>query len=125
MTEEQKKKCEEIYNLLIDSYLKVIPGCSFYYSNKYEWIKITMLLAEVFNKKITEEKAEEISNNIYSNIYRMTEISMRAVPVEPLVAPNTIFWEIVDYFGKGHWEIANYFDKHFDNDNNKENENNK
>lgn len=76
MTEEQKKKCEKIYNLYkLDSrnsglftnikesvkfiLMPIIPSS---YLVKYggRWIKITMLLAKVFNKNITKEEAEKL-----------------------------------------------------------------
>lgn len=61
MTEEQKKKCEEIYNLHIDFPLKIRP----IFLPKFGWVKIAMLLAEVFNKNISEEEAKEIFNNAW------------------------------------------------------------
>ena len=99
MTEEQKKKCEEIYNLYIDLSLKI--------RHEDRWVKIAMLLAEVFNKDITEEEAEKILNNIYNNIYEMSEIHILVAPIQLLVAPNTIFCEIVNYFDNDNKENKN------------------
>jgi|GEM_PF-5813093 len=53
MTEEQKKKCEEIYNLYNFDF-------RFLLIKKDEFIKITISLAKVFNRDITEEEAEKL-----------------------------------------------------------------
>lgn len=58
MTEEQYKKCIEIaYSF--KSECRYFP-----FLNKDDFIKITISLAKVFNKEITEEEAKEISKNI-------------------------------------------------------------
>ena len=88
MTEEQKKKCEEIYNLHIDLPLKIQPVL---YLHKDRWFKITILLAEVFNKNITEEEAEKI-------ISINKVISGSTNPIKNNIAT---FWAIVNYFDKG------------------------
>lgn len=65
-------------------------------------IEAVISLAKVFNKEITEEEAKEF-------LYNINDI----LGVSVIVSSLQIFWG-----------IANYFDKNFDNDNNKENENN-
>ena len=120
MTEEQKKKCEKIYNLYkLDSrnsglftnikesvkfiLMPIIPSS---YLVKYggRWIKITMLLAKVFNKNITKEEAEKIIDIFYKN------------QINPLYR-NRIIMNQSNYIYI-FWKIANYFDS-----NNKENNN--
>ena len=58
MTEEQKKKCKEIidFELFVKAYNKSSVGSII--------ITMTISLAKVFNKEITEEEAKEISKNI-------------------------------------------------------------
>ena len=84
MTEEKKKKIEEIYNLYSFDF-------RFLLIKKDEFIKITISLAKVFNKDITEEEAEKIIN-----INKV--ISGSANPIKNNIAT---FWAIVDYFDKG------------------------
>lgn len=61
MTEEQYKKCIEIaYSF--KSECRYFP-----FLNKDDFIKITISLAKVFNKEITEEEAKEIFNNARVN----------------------------------------------------------
>ena len=82
MTEEQKIKCEEIYN----SY----NLNSRYIVEKDEFIKITMLLAKVFNRDITEEEAEKIIS-INEAIYVGANVIDININIET-------FWNIVNYF---------------------------
>ena len=107
MTEEQYKKCKEI---IINSCYKEI-----YYVLE---IKITISLAKIFDKEITEKEAKEIFNKFYEDISSFQ--------------PNnyfSTFWRIANYFydGKTYGFIPNYLrDKNFkeikkDNENNKEN----
>ena len=102
MTEEQKKKCEEIYNLHIDLPLKIQPVL---YLHKDRWFKITILLAEVFNKNITEEEAGEIFDNIFNNIGKMNCVKAKAILL-PIVISLMSQSDYKDIF----WKIANYFD---------------
>ena len=84
MTEEQKKKIEEIYNSYNFDF-------RFLLIKKDEFIKITISLAKVFNKDITEEEAEKI-------ISINKVISGNTNPINNDIAT---FWAIVDYFDKG------------------------
>ena len=81
MTEEQKKKCEEIYN-----------SCNFDFRfllmKKDEFIKITISLAKVFNRDITEKEAEKIIN-INKVIFGSAN---------PINNDIDTFWNIVNYF---------------------------
>ena len=112
MTEEQKKKCEEIYNLHIDFPLKIRP----IFLPKFGWVKIAMLLAEVFNKNITEEEAGEIFNNIFNNIGKMNCVKAKAIllpiGINPISQSNykDTFWKIANYFDNGNKE-ANKINK--------------
>ena len=103
MTEEQKKKCEEIYKLyelnyrnsgIIKNIAKFIL-ISFgimpvFYLNRYGsgWIKIAMLLAKVFNKNITKKEAKEICNAAFIYTFR------------DALGFDGMFWEILNYFDK-------------------------
>ena len=84
MTEEQKKKIEEIYNLYNFDF-------RFLLIKKDEFIKITISLAKVFNRDITEEEAEKIIsiNKVISG------------SVNPIKNNIATFWAIVNYFDKG------------------------
>ena len=84
MTEEQKKKIEEIYNSYNFDF-------RFLLIKKDEFIKITISLAKVFNRDITEEEAEKIIsiNKVISG------------SVNPIKNNIATFWEIVNYFDKG------------------------
>ncbi|TXJ35272.1 GTPase [Brachyspira aalborgi] len=84
MTEEKKKKIEEIYNLYNFDF-------RFLLIKKDEFIKITISLAKVFNRDITEEEAEKI-------ISINKVISGSANPINNDIAT---FWAIVNYFDKG------------------------
>ena len=84
MTEEKKKKIEEIYNLYNFDF-------RFLLIKKDEFIKITISLAKVFNKDITEEEAEKI-------ISINKVISGSTNPINNDIAT---FWAIVNYFDKG------------------------
>lgn len=112
MTEEQKKKCEEIYNLHIDFPLKIRP----IFLPKFGWVKIAMLLAEVFNKNITEEEAGEIFDNIFNNIGKMNCVKAKAIllpiGINPISQSNykDTFWKIANYFDNGNKE-ANKINK--------------
>ena len=95
MTEEQKKKCYEIYDLysrnIVDSKGIIEPVIS---------------LAKVFNKEITEEEAKEIFDNIWE---------YKCCSSNPLNVYYYTFWGIADYFDNGTTDgmIPNYFrDKH-------------
>ena len=84
MTEEQKKKIEEIYNSYNFDF-------RFLLIKKDEFIKITISLAKVFNRDITEEEAEKIIsiNKVISG------------SVNPIKNDIATFWAIVNYFDKG------------------------
>ena len=84
MTEEQKKKIEEIYNSYNFDF-------RFLLIKKDEFIKITISLAKVFNRDVTEEEAEKI-------ISINKVISGSANPIKNNIAT---FWAIVNYFDKG------------------------
>ena len=117
MTEEQKKKCEKIYNLYkLDSrnsglftnikesvkfiLMPIIPSS---YLVKYggRWIKITMLLAKVFNKNITKEEAEKIIDIFYKNQINPLYRNRIIIPIRILMNQSNyryIFWKIANYF---------------------------
>ena len=103
MTEEQKKKCEEIYNLHIDFPLKIRP----IFLPKFGWVKIAMLLAEVFNKNITEEEAGEIFDNIFNDINKN---GMNCVKAKAILLPIGINPISQSNYKDTFWKIANYFD---------------
>ena len=109
MTEEQRKQCKEIINSCCkNSFLLCCPDI----------MRITISLAKIFDKEITEKEAKEIFNKFYEDISSFQ--------------PNnyfSTFWRIANYFydGKTYGFIPNYLrDKNFkeikkDNENNKEN----
>ena len=103
MTEEQKKKIEEIYNLHIDFPLKIRP----IFLPKFGWVKIAMLLAEVFNKNITEEEAGEIFDNIFNDINKN---GMNCVKAKAILLPIGINPISQSNYKDTFWKIANYFD---------------
>lgn len=93
MTEEQKKKIEEIIN----SYIGNNVGLDIPYlpKDKYKHIKFAITLAkEVFNKDITEEEAEKILG--YDR--------MNCVILVSYISIKNVFWNtayILDiYFNK-------------------------
>ena len=103
MTEEQKKKCEEIYKLYALNYRNsgIIKGVAkfiliscgimpLFYLDRYggRWIKIAMLLAKVFNRDITKKEAKEICNAAF--IYTFHDA----------LGFDGMFWKIVNYFDK-------------------------
>ena len=101
MTEEQKKKCYEIYDLysrnIVDSKGIIEPVIS---------------LAKVFNKEITEEEAKEIFHNIFKEACNKNMVMNLYMPY------HTTFWEIANYFDNVTTDgmISNYFrDKHINN----------
>lgn len=128
MTEEQKKKCEKIYNLYkLDSrnsrlftnikesvkfiliLMPIIPGS---YLAKYggRWIKITMLLAKVFNKNITKEEAEKIIDIFYKNQINPLYRNRIIIPIRILINQSNyryIFWKIANYFDSNNKENNN------------------
>lgn len=100
MTEEQYKKCIEI-GYSFKSECRYFP-----FLNKDDFIKITISLAKVFNKDITEEEAKEIFDNIWE---------YKCCSSNPLNVYYYTFWGIADYFDNGRTDgmIPNYFrDKH-------------
>lgn len=100
MTEEQYKKCIEI-GYSFKSECRYFP-----FLNKDDFIKITISLAKVFNKEITEEEAKEIFDNIWE---------YKCCSSNPLNVYYYTFWGIADYFDNGTTDgmIPNYFrDKH-------------
>ena len=106
MTEEQKKKCEEIYNLHIDFPLKIRP----IFLPKFGWVKIAMLLAEVFNKNITKEEAEKIIDIFYKNQINPLYRNRIIIPIRILMNQSNyryIFWKIANYFDSNNKENNN------------------
>ena len=78
MTEEQKKKCEEIIN----------SCCKNSFLLCYQDImRITISLAKLFNKDITKEKTIDIYNKFYKDISSFKCNSCLYT-----------FWEIANYF---------------------------
>ena len=127
MTEKQYKKCEEISNLYKNSGLlkELILRTRIFEPVFYlRWIKITMLLAKVFNKNITKKEAKEIVININNNVGALFTVDM----LINLTFNSFIFWGIANYLDDGtiNGFIPNYKrDKNFkeikkDNENNKE-----
>ena len=86
MTEEQYKKCIEI-GYSFKSECRYFP-----FLNKDDFIKITISLAKVFNKDITEEEAKEIFDNIWE---------YKCCSSNPLNVYYYTFWGIADYFDNG------------------------
>ena len=94
MTEEQKKKCEEIY--LHFSIISIVPIS--YQKNLYKdaLIKSVISLAKVFNRDITEKEAKEIiDNNIGKNIMNSV---ISSIPILRNQSYKDIFWKIANYF---------------------------
>ena len=107
MTEEQYKKCIEI-GYSFKSECRYFP-----FLNKDDFIKITISLAKVFNKDITEEEAKEIFDNIWE---------YKCCSSNPLNVYYYTFWGIADYFDNGTTDgmIPNYRrNKAFKENNNK------
>ena len=107
MTEEQKKKCKEIYKLYALNYRNsgIIKGVAkfiliscgimpLFYLDRYggRWIKIAMLLAKVFNRDITKKEAKEICNAAFIYTFR------------DALGFDGMFWEIANYFDNGNKE---------------------
>ena len=84
MTEEQKKKCKEIYDLYIHN-IEDSKGI----------IEYVISLAKVFNKDITEEEAKEIHYNIFKEACASNVVMNLYMPY------ITTFWGIANYFDDG------------------------
>ena len=114
MTEEQYKRCKEIYASCKSDY-----QC-FPFLHIGHFIKITISLAKVFDKEITEEEAKEIAENISKK---------NTISSNPHTNTDATFRGIINYFYDGTTDgmTLNYLrDKNFkeikkDNENNKEN----
>ena len=106
MTEEQYKKCIEIA-------YSFISECQYFpFLHEDDFIKITISLAKVFNKEITEEEAKEIFHNIFKEACNKNMVMNLYMPY------HTTFWEIADYFDNGTTDgmTPNYErDKHINN----------
>ena len=96
MTEEQYKRCKEIYASCKSDY-----QC-FPFLHKGHFIKITISLAKVFNKEITEGEAEEIAENISKT---------NTISSNPHTNSNATFCGIINYFDDGTTDgmTLNYF----------------
>ena len=111
MTEEQRKQCEEIIeSLMARLRMGAFLVNKYYVSDFYDQITIDLIifLAKVFNKDITEENAFYIVNEILKiNYYKLYKefILYQAHNEESVI--------------KMGWDIANYFDKEEENENNK------
>ena len=104
MTEEQKKKCEEI----IYSNIIVVTAANIRSDIPIEiTINLIISLAKVFNKKITKEKAFYIINEIVKNDYYK------------LYLHSSCYTAVANFIKNIGWEIANYFDNENNNNNNK------
>ena len=155
MTEEQKKKCEEIINLyrkidILENQEICLPplsmslhpfitiGNSTYLlirisdSDIFKFKDMTISVAKIFHKEIFpyyvsnsyEEIREKILKIIYEAVWNHKEYKSY-IPDIPEGFLGINYFDKDRFLIKGiGWAIANYFDKHFDNDNNKENENN-
>ena len=80
--------------------MPIIPSS---YLVKYggRWIKITMLLAKVFNKNITKEEAEKIIDIFYKNPINPLYRNRIIIPIRILMNQSNyryIFWKIANYF---------------------------
>ena len=111
MTEEQRKQCKEIINSCCkNSFLLCCPDI----------MRITISLAKIFDKEITEEEAKEIAENISKKNTISSNLHTNS---------NATFCGIINYFYDGTTDgmTLNYLrDKNFkeikkDNENNKEN----
>lgn len=131
MTEEQKKKCEEIYKLyelnyrnsgIIKNIAKFIL-ISFgimpvFYLNRYGsgWIKIAMLLSKVFNKNITKKEAEKIIDIFYKNQINPLYRNRIIIPIRILMNQSNyryIFWKIANYFDEEQKNNEDFISKEF------------
>ena len=103
MTEEQKKKCEEIIysNIIVftDANRSDIPIVT---------INLIISLAKVFSKDITKEKAFYIINEIVKNDYY------------ELYQHSSNYIAVANFIKKIGWAIANYFDSKENNNENEE-----
>lgn len=116
MTEEQKKKCEEIIN----NHFSAL--------DERKWFEYTIhflqSLSKVFNKNMTEEEATKFILDWMKNSTATSEKTLGGKRVYSFTKPNFHFYNgnlndnsPNNFLG---WLICNYFD----NDNNKENKNN-
>ena len=150
MTEEQKKKCEKIINLyheinileyneympltislipfvIIDNSTYPLIEIIHRDSAIFKFEAMTISLAKIFNKEIfpyhVSNFYKEIRKRFLKIIYEAVCHHQEYISYIPDIPVG--FLDNVYYLGiKGiGWAIANYFDKHFDNDN-KENKNN-
>ena len=106
MTEEQKKKCEEIIysNIIVftDANRRDIPIVT---------INLIISLAKVFSKDITKEKAFYIVNEIVKNDYY------------ELYQHSSNYIAVANFIKKIGWAIADYFDGKENNNNENEEKN--
>ena len=131
MTEEQKKKCEEIYKLYELNYrnsgiikniakfilisFRIMPV---FYLNRYGsgWIKIAMLLAKVFNIDITKKRSKKICNRVFKSILhahlKFSKVPALLIAFMPFLVFIPIFSKFSNLFEFDcmFWSIANYFD---------------
>lgn len=117
MIEEQNRKCEEIINDYkiklgeVDISLLINPFSSIFQSvHQYAVENITYMtisLAKVFNKDITEEEAGEIFDNIFNDINKN---GMNCVKAKAILLPIGINPISQSNYKDTFWKIANYFD---------------
>ena len=137
MTEEQKKKCEKIINLYNEIEILEFEE-SIKNSNNINFYKFLRKLpppslpARVMGRKGEVDKIEPLYTlyksmaNSLSKIFDYEYYDKYDCKIKEIIKnisevciPNSEKFKTIG------WEIANYFDKHFDNDNNnKENKNN-
>ena len=134
MTEEQKKKCEKIINLYNEIEILEFEE-SIENSNDINFYKfLRSLPPQSFPARIIGMDKDEVDKieplyksmaNSLSKIFDYEYYDKYDCKIKEIIKNiSEACIPISEKFKTIGWEIANYFDKHFDNDNNKENENN-
>lgn len=137
MTEEQKKKCEKIINLyneieILEFEESIKNSNDINFSKFLRSLPPQSLPARIIGMDMDEvDKIEPLYTlyksmaNSLSKIFDYEYYDKYDCKIKKIIKNiREACIPISEKFKTIGWEIANYFDKHFDNDNNKENENN-